>query len=114
MPCINTRVNMNLSPEQEEKIKTRYGKAIACLPGKSEHWLMLNFEEQSHLYFQGMNNAGIAFVEVKLFGKAPADAYKALTQEITDILSSELKIAASHIYVMYQETPHWGWNGSNF
>ena len=114
MPFIHTRTSCALTAEQETTLKTRLGQAITLVPGKSEQYLMLDFSQQCHLYFQGDGDKPAAFVEVMLYGTAPDSAYDALTGAITQILSEELGIPASRIYVEYQETSHWGWNGSNF
>ncbi len=114
MPCIQTKVNVPISKEKEEIIKSKFGKAIELIPGKSENWLMLSFEDNCSMYFKGAGTEGIAFVEVKLFGKASGDAYNQLTAAITEILNRELGISSSQIYVKYEEAAHWGWNGSNF
>ncbi len=114
MPCIQTKVSVPIPAETEEKLKTRFGKAIALLPGKSEEWLMLTFEDNCRLYFQGKKEPGAAFVAVKLYGKAGNGAYDALTKELTAIVSEELRIRPDRIYIQYEETDHWGWNGGNF
>lgn len=114
MPCIETKVNVKISKEKEEIIKNKLGKAIELIPGKSESWLMLSFEDQCKLYFKGTNEPGIAFVEVKLFGSANKNAYAKLTSVITNILNEELNISADRIYIKYEEIEYWGWNGSNF
>ena len=114
MPCIQTKVNVEITPKTEEILKTELGKAISLIPGKSESWLMLSFEDNCRLYFKGKNDQPTAFVEVKLFGKASDDAYNKMTAAITDILKQHLNIQPDHIYVKYEETAHWGWNGSNF
>lgn len=114
MPCIQTKVNVKIPKDKETAIKTKFGKAIELLPGKSESWLMLSFEDECDLYFKGKNDEGMAFVEVKLFGKANDAAYDKLTAAITKILNEELNISPANIYVKYEETEHWGWNGSNF
>jgi len=114
MPYISTKTNMKLSNDQCDSIKSKLGKAIELLPGKSENWLMVSFEDESKLYFKGKNDKPLAFVEVKLFGKASKDAYNNLTREITNILHDELNIQPDGIYVKYEEVSTWGWNGSNF
>lgn len=114
MPYISTKTNIAISKEKEVIIKEKLGKAIGIIPGKSETWLMLSFEENSSLYFQGKNDTPIAFVEVKLFGKADNDSYNKLTSEITSILKEELAIEPGKIYVKYEEVSHWGYNGHNF
>ena len=37
-----------------------------------------------------------------------------MTADLTAILAEELGIAPDRVYVKYEETPYWGWNGSNF
>lgn len=114
MPYIQTKVNVKIEKDQEERIKTKLGEAIAFIPGKSESWLMLGFEDECSLYFKGSDQKPIAFVEVKLFGKASGEAYNKLTATITDILQEELGISSDCCYVKYEEVANWGWNGSNF
>lgn len=114
MPFINTKVSVRMTHEQEIKVKERLGKAIACIPGKSESWLMCQFQDECRLYFKGDNTKPTAFVEVKIYGDASDSAYDALTGEITRILGEELGIPADRVYVQYEPCAHWGWNGSNF
>ncbi len=114
MPYISTKVSVSLSKEKEESIKKKLGEAIALIPGKSEQWLMVSFEENCSLYFKGSAAKPMAFVEVKLFGKSTKDAYQKVTARITAILQEELDISAECVYVTYTEVEHWGWNGNNF
>lgn len=114
MPCIELKVNVKINEEEEKIIKSRLGEAIGILPGKSENWLMISIEDECRLYFKGDNQQGIAFVEVKIFGKASPSAYNQLTGAITDIIHQELNITPSNIYVKYEEVSYWGWNGNNF
>ena len=113
MPFIHTRVNRPISQEQEKRLAREMGQAIELL-GKSEQWLMLQFDDQCRLYFKGDSQKPLAFVNVKLFGRADGAAYQRLTGKITQLLSDVLAIPADGIYVEYEETGHWGWNGSNF
>lgn len=114
MPFINSKVNVALSDEEKDILKTKLGQAISLLPGKSESWLMVGFEDNCSLYFKGKNNTKIAFVEVKIFGKASERDYDRLTAEITKIHKDVLGITPDKIYVKYEEVDHWGWNGGNF
>lgn len=113
MPCIHTQTNVAVTKAQEEKIKSRFGKAIELL-GKSEHWLMLTFSDNCRMWFQGESGSPMAFVEIKLYGRASDSAYSRMTGEATRIVSEELGIAPDKIYVKYEEVAHWGYNGSNF
>ena len=114
MPFIHTKTNASITPAAREELTSALGKAIALLPGKSEQWLMLQFEGGCAMAFQGRSDAPIAMVNVQVYGGSPAACYDRLTAEITKILGEKLKIAPDHIYVAYAETPNWGWNGGNF
>ncbi len=113
MPYISTKTTVTLNQEKKDAIKTKLGKAIELIPGKSESWLMLAFEDNCSMYFKGSKENPLAFVEVKLYGKASSDAYRKLTKAITDIISEELSIRPDCIYVKYEEVATWGWNGNN-
>ena len=113
LPFIHTRVNRPVSQEQEKKLAQLLGRAVSAL-GKSENWLMLQFDDNCRLYFKGDCQKPLAFVNVKLYGGAGRDAYQAMTGQVTEILKEVLSIPAENIYVEYEETDHWGWQGSNF
>jgi hypothetical protein len=114
MPYISTKTTAKLSQENLKNLKTEFGKAISLLPGKSEAFLMLSFEQDCKLYFRGENSSHIAFVEVKLFGKAEKSSADKLTAKISQILKNEINIEPSQVYVRYQNTEIWGCNGNNF
>jgi len=113
MPFISSKVTVKISQEKEEAIKQRLGQAIAIIPGKSESWLMVGFEDEYTLYFKGDKCEKAAFVEVKIYGSGNAGAYDQMTAEICKIYGEELDIPAANIYVTYQEFSEWGWNGGN-
>ena len=114
MPFINSKISVAITPEQETKIKSLLGEAIELIPGKSESWLMVGFEEEYKLYFKGDKCEKAAFVEVKIFGSANSQAFDQMTSEICKIYKEELGIPADHIYITYQGISDWGWNGGNF
>lgn len=114
MPFINSKVSVAMTAEQKESVKTKLGQAISLIPGKSEHWLMVGFEDEYDLYFQGNQNGPTAFVEVKIFGKASPGVFEELTGAICGIFNEVLGISEDRIYVKYEEVAYWGWNGGNF
>lgn len=114
MPYINTKLSIPLDESKEVALKSALGRAIEAIPGKTEKWLMLDFEDNCRLWFAGDNSAPTAFVEVKIFGSASDGAYAALTSQITNILEEITGIDPARIYVKYDEISTWGWNGSNF
>lgn len=114
MPFISTKTNMEITKEKELSLKEKLGKAIACIPGKSESWLMLSFEGQCSMYFRGRDREPLAFVEVKIFGSASSGDYERLTAVLTEIYQEELGISPAHLYIKYEEVKEWGYNGVNF
>jgi len=113
MPFINVKTNTSINKENELKIKSDLGEAIKLI-GKSESWLMINFEDNQKMYFKGSNDDKMAFVEVDLYGAASRSAYNSMTEAITEILNKELLIQPDKIYVKYSEVENWGFNGRNF
>ena len=114
MPFINLKTSAKISAENEAILRKEFGKIITLIPGKTEAWLMLNFEDNCRLYFKGDNSKDMAIAEVALFGKASDSQYDALTEALTNDISSVLNIDPANIYVKYEEVDHWGYNGFNF
>ena len=113
MPFINVKTNASINQENELKIKAQLGEAIKLI-GKSESWLMINFEDKQRMYFRGDNSSNMAFVQVDLYGAASSSAYNSMTGAITESLNKELGIEPDKIYVKYSEIKNWGFNGGNF
>ncbi len=113
MPYIDTKLSVPLTKEKELTLKTALGKLIETFPGKTERWLMLNFSDNCHLYFDGTDTP-CAYVTVALFGKGNDASYDKMTADVCELLAKETGIAPDRIYVKYEEVLHWGWNGSNF
>ena len=59
MPYIRTTVSKSINPGQRDILKSKLGNAIALIPGKSEAWLMLAFEDNMSMYFKGDNSAAV-------------------------------------------------------
>ena len=114
MPFIGSKISVKLSKEKEEIIKKKLGEAIQLIPGKSETFLMVGFEDDYNLYFAGEKLEKGAFIEVKVFGKVTKEAFSELTKKICSIYEEELNIPQDKIYIKYEEVDNWGWNGRNF
>ncbi len=114
MPYIRTTVSKELTAQNKENLKSKLGQAIALIPGKSEAWLMLAFEDNIDMYFKGDGDNDYAYLEVSLFGSTSDAAYDRLTAALSEIVNEELGIDRENIYIKYEEAEHWGWNGTNF
>ncbi len=114
MPFINTITTKKITDSDRDIIKAELGKIIAEIPGKSEQWLMLAFKDEVKMYFRGDDSLDSAYVEVSIFGSAPSKAYDRVTAKICELYESKLGIPSDRVYVKYEESNRWGWNGSNF
>lgn len=114
MPYINTKTTVKLTEEKKNALAKRFGEAITVIPGKTETYLMLGFEDQVPMYFGGKTGKPMAFVEVKILGTSKKEHFTNLTAEICKHLQEELGISGDCVYIEYVEAVHWGWNGSNF
>lgn len=114
MPFIESKVTVKITPEKEEVLKKRLAKAMDCIFGKEEKYLMIGFEDEYKLYFGGEKLEKGVFIEVKICGQATRKAFDEMTVEVCRIYEEELDIPQDKIYVKYEEVKNWGWNGSNF
>lgn len=114
MPFIDSKISCKVTPDKQEVLKTALGQLISTIPGKSETFLMVGFNDEYPLYFGGQKLDKGAFVEIKIFGSASDDALEALTGKVCALYEKELGIPQNYIYVKYEFVDHWGWNGHNF
>ena len=114
MPYINVKTTCTLDEATEIKLKSELGRAIECIPGKNESWLMVCIEDARCIYFKGNNDAPTVYAEVKIFGKSTSDAYNKMTAELCKIFDEILGVSGERVFVRYEECSIWGWNSSNF
>ena len=113
MPFIHVRTSGKISEKQKQELKTDFGRKIELLPGKTEQWLMIQFEGECGLFFQGSDQP-CALLDIAVYGSAGSGAYGNLTRALSGDIERVLGIPASRIYVKYAETQYWGWDKENF
>ena len=113
MPYINAKFSASVSPDKEIALKSALGEAITLL-GKSERYLMVEISDNCRLYFGGKNDEPIAFFDVSLLHSAPRESYEALTSRLCEIAKDIMGVDGSHVYVEFEETENWGYNGFMF
>ena len=84
MPYISTKTNIELAKEKRDALAAKYGKIISLVPGKTERWLMLSFDDKATMYFGGKSDEPMAYIELSLFGGASDAVYDKLTAAICD------------------------------
>ena len=114
MPFIKAKVNCPISPEQEIELKTRMGKAIELVPGKSEESLLLEFEGNARLWLRGNNVRPMAYIEAAVFGNESHAGYPASTVAVAKICRDVLGIAPKNCYIKYEDITAWAIGGQYF
>ena len=79
MPFIKSKVSCPITKEQEIELKKRFGKAIGLIPGKSEEYLLLEFEDNCRLWLRGGQDMPIAYIEAAIFGNEGHYEYESRT-----------------------------------
>ena len=114
MPFIDSKVNVKTTLKQQKELKTRLGQAVSLIPGKSESWLIINLEDDRKMYFRGDDSEPLACICVNIYGRADEAAFDRMTAELTKIYGEVLGVKPDHMYIKYDASMYWGWNGNNF
>lgn len=114
MPFVRSKVSKAVTREQEIKLKEGLGQAITLVPGKSEKYLMTEFEDNSHLYFQGKNDRPIAYIEAAIFGNEMHYGYEQFVAAVTKLYHDVLDIPIENIFIRFENIPDWAEAGMNF
>lgn len=113
MPFIKLSTNLPVADDTKALIVKSLGKSISLLPGKSETWLMVDVQGGRSLFFQGSDSPCL-MAEVKLYGRSDKRNYQALAEAITSLAQESLEIPSSRVYVEFEETPYWAFDGNLF
>ena len=113
MPYINAKFSTPVSPDKELQLKSALGEAITLL-GKPERYLMVEIQDDRRLYFGGRNDRPIAFFDVALLHSAPRASYEKLTARLCDIAKDVMDVDGDNVYVKFEETESWGYDGFMF
>ncbi len=114
MPYMQLRTSKALTPETEKELKAALGQAVTLFPGKTETWLMVDIEDEAHLWLGGKCDKPLAIVNVALLGKTTKEACAAVTACICKALADIASIPSDGVYVKYQECALWGYDGVMF
>ena len=111
MPFFVSRVNVPMTKEQEVELKSRMGQAIGLVQGKSEEYLLLDFQDNCRLWLRGDNSRPAAYIEAAIFGNEGHAGYDALTAEVTLAFHEVLGIPPENVYLKYDDITAWGVGG---
>jgi phenylpyruvate tautomerase PptA (4-oxalocrotonate tautomerase family) len=114
MPYINSTLTIKLSEDQKENLKSQLGEIISAIPGKSEEWLMVTFNDDEVIYFRGKKMEKAAYVEVKIAGTTEREYKNKVTSLLCNLFEEKISIPKDSIFITFSEIADWGWNGELF
>lgn len=107
MPFIDVKASCPITEEQEVRLKSELGRAVALLPGKSEESLMLRFTGGCRMWFAGAQDGPIAMVDASIYGSAPPQAASAFGARAVELVKAAL--GARTVYFKLTQTTDWAW-----
>ena len=108
MPFIKVKVSCEITDEQEKTLKTRFGKAISLVSGKSEEYLLLEFEDKCRLWLRGECDPPVAYIEAAIFGNEDHRGFDDFTAEATGAITDVLGIRPDRVYIKFEDIAAWG------
>lgn len=114
MPFLTIRTNVAVDDKTAETIKHGIGRAIECLPGKSEMSLLVEIRDGARLWLRGESRAPVVCLDAAVFGNEDHAGRREFTAEATRILCAALGVAPENVFVNYADIPAWGVAGMTF
>ena len=114
MPYIDAKISFKLDDTQKDNLHKKLEDVISATFSKPKSYIMTNIEDSKRLYMAGSLIDKGAYISISLLGSASKSACKMATQEICNILQTELSIDTSKVYITYHPTDLWGYDGYMF
>ena len=114
MPFIQVRLSASVDAEQKNVLQGKISNVISSAFSKPQTYIMSEVTSGCSLYMNGQSLDNGAYISVSLLGGASKSACSDATKSICDILSKDLNINGSSVYITYHPTELWGWNGMMF
>ena len=111
MPFVKVKASCPIASEQEVELKKRLGMAIELVPGKSEEYLLLEFEDRCRMWLRGESSRPVSYIEAAIFGNEGHAGYPAFSAEVTGILHEVLGIAPEDCFIKYEDISAWAVGG---
>lgn len=114
MPYIEAKMSFKLEDVQKDDLHKKLEDVISDAFSKPKSYIMTNIEDNHRLYMAGERIEKGAYISVSLLGAASKSACQNATKEICDILSADLGVDTSKVYITYHPTDLWGHDGYMF
>ncbi len=114
MPYIEAKLSFKMEDTQKDDLHKKLEDVISAAFSKPKSYIMTNITDTQRLYMSGECVEKGAYISVSLLGSASKSACQSSTKEICDILSSDLGVDTSKVYITYHPTDLWGHDGYMF
>lgn len=114
MPYIEAKLSIKLDENQKNELQKKLADVVSSAFSKPKAYIMTNIEDDKTLYMAQSKLEKGAYIAISLLGSASKPSCQTLTNDICSILSNDLGITGSNVYVTYHPVDLWGWNGSMF
>lgn len=108
MPYIEAKLGFKMEDTQKDDLHKKLEDVISAAFSKPKSYIMTNITDTQRLYMAGERVDKGAYISVSLLGSASKSACQSATKEICDILSSDLGVDTSKVYITYHPTDLWG------
>ena len=110
MPYIKASIGKELSQQEIAGVYDILKDNITLIPGKTIYNAMMEVCPGCH-FFMGGEKGDFAFIDIRLFGKAPAEAKDAYANAVCKGLEELLGIEVQKVYINFLEMTGWGAGG---
>ncbi|MDX8381965.1 MAG: phenylpyruvate tautomerase MIF-related protein [Ghiorsea sp.] len=112
MPVLSIQTNVVV--EAKDAFLQKASSLVANALSKPESYVMIHVTDNQTMSFAGTTEP-LAYVELKSLGLMEQQT-KILSKKVSELLSQELHIEASRIYIEFSapERAMFGWNGGTF
>ena len=114
MPYIEAKMSFELNDSQKDNLHKKLEDVISGAFSKPKSYIMTNIEDSQRLYMAGSRIDKGAYISISLLGSASKSACQTATQEICDILKTDLGVDTSKVYITYHPADLWGHDGYMF
>ena len=114
MPCIHARLRINAAEQPKNDLQKKLSDLVSTAFSKPQAYIMSEIVSGCSLYMNGKSLEKGAYISISLLGNASKPACSELTKSICDVLSHDFNIDGASVYVTYNPTNLWGWNGMMF
>ncbi len=111
MPYIRLVTTAEISPAQQQQLKSGLAHATELIPGKTEAKLMLELDGGKVMFFQGEQRP-LAYVDAKFSGPTDFADRARFTEAVFALCAEVLAIPADSVYLTYTRFDEWGTGGT--